>query len=376
MIVATAASSDDTTQPVAPTAKYTRPILISAAPGIPLLGPSGASAHVRGMAESLRATVVTPRWVDHRGLGGSTTAPSQITGVAGWPSWLPKYREQAEVFTARRCAEAATALQPDLVYERHTLFSDAGWKTASATGARWILEVNAPLVQERAQMGELRDRPFAERWERDVLLAAPEIVAVSAWLVDWLKNLGCKQVRHVPNGVQGHIGNREQTRAELGLSDRFVLGFLGSMKPWHGLDRLPELLDAIPDAVLLLVGEGPQRPVHPRIIATGHVDEARVAHLVAAMDIGLAPYGSAAPPWFCPLKVLAYRAQGTPVVATDTGDCRLLTGNAGTLLRCDADTASLAEACQAWRNVTRPAASVRTWDTVAGEVLAYGPARK
>lgn len=348
-----------------------RPILISAAPGIPLLGPSGASAHVRGMAESLCATVITPRWVDHRGLGGSTTAPSRITGVAGWPSWLQKYREQAEVFTARRCAEAATALQPDLIYERHALFSDAGWKTASATGARWILEVNAPLVQERVQMGELRDRAFAERWERDVLLAAPEIVAVSAWLVDWLQNMGCKRVRHVPNGEQGHVGNRDQTRAKLGLSDRFVLGFLGSMKPWHGLGRLPALLDAIPDAVLLLVGEGPQKLVHPRIIATGHVDESRAADLVAAMDIGLAPYGSDAPPWFCPLKIVAYRAQGTPVVATDTGDCRLLTGSGGTVLPCDADTALLAEACRAWQNVRRPAPSIRTWDTVASEILAY-----
>lgn len=353
-----------------PIGGYARPVVVSAAPGIPLLGPSGASAHVRGMAEALRATVITPRWVDHRGLSGYTTAPSQITGVAGWPSWLPKYREQAEVLTARRCAQAATALCPDLLYERHALFSDAGWKTSAATRARWILEVNAPLVQERGQMGELRDRPFAERWERDVLLAAPEIVAVSAWLVHWLRQIGCKQVRHVPNGVAPHVGSRETTRAELGVADRFVLGFLGSMKPWHGLDRLPALLDAIPDAVLLLVGEGPQKLNHPRMIATGHVDEARAAHLVAAMDVGLAPYGSAAPPWFCPLKIVAYRAQGTPVVATDTGDCRLLTGDAGTILPCDADTASLVEACEAWRTAPRPVPWVRSWATVAAEVLA------
>ena len=347
---------------------YARRVVISAAPGIPLLGPSGASAHVRGIAEALRATVVTPRFVDHRGMAGATSAPALATGVAGWPSWLPTYREQAEVFTSRRCARAASELAPDLVYERHSLFSDAGWKLHSS-GARWILEVNAPLVEERARAGELRDRKFAERWEREVLLAAPEIVAVSAWLVNWLRSLGCQNVRHLPNGVQPWSGNRDETRARLGLSDKFVLGFLGSMKPWHGVERLPGLLDALPGAVMLMVGNGPTKVVHPGMIHMGQVSEAEAANLVAAMDVGLAPYGPDAPPWFCPLKVLAYRAQGTPVVASDLGDCRALIGNSGTLLPCTATAAELAEACSHQRNLDRPAKFLRSWQAVADEAL-------
>lgn len=354
---------------------YQRPIVLSAAPGIPLLGPSGASAHVRGVAEALHATVVTPRSVDHRGVGGHTTAPAVVTGVSGWPSWLPKYREQSEVHTARRCVQAGIELAPDLVYERHSLFSDAGWKVSAATNARWILEVNAPLLEERSRSGELRDRRFAQRWERDVLLAAPEIVAVSAWLANWLSDLGCKHVRHVPNGVQDRVGNRDATRHSLGLANTFVLGFVGSMKPWHGIERLPALLDAIPDAVLLLVGDGPHKPDHPRILAQGHVDDARAADLVAAMDVGLAPYRGDAPPWFCPLKLLEYRAQGTPIVATDVGDCRLLTGDAGTILPRDANDAALAEACRAWRDPRRPPCSVRSWQTVVSEALVQPPPR-
>jgi glycosyltransferase involved in cell wall biosynthesis len=348
---------------------YARPVVISAAPGIPLLGPSGASAHLRGIAAALAAPVVTPRWVDHRGLGGHSTLPAVVTGVAGWPSWLPKYRDMAEVNTARRCAEAAAALNPDLVYERHALFSDAGWRASTATGARWILEVNAPLVAERSTSGELRDPPFAARWERDVLLAAPEIVAVSAWLVEWLHDLGCKRVRHVPNGVEGWVGDRQSTRARLALDGKFVLGFLGSMKPWHGVERLVPLLEAMPEAILLLVGTGPVQIQHPRAISLGQVDEQSVAHLVAAMDVGLAPYTANSPPWFCPLKLLAYRAQGTPIVATDTGDCAHLTGNAGTMVAPQASALALAEACASWQEKPRPTPMIRTWSTVAAEAL-------
>jgi glycosyltransferase involved in cell wall biosynthesis len=165
------------------------------------------------------------------------------------------------------------------------------------------------------------------------------------------------------------VGDRDGTRRALGLDGEFVVGFLGSMKPWHGVERLPALLDAIPDAVGLVVGDGPVRITHPRIVHAGQVDEARVADLVAAMDVGLAPYGADAPPWFCPLKILAYRAQGTPVVAADIGDCRLLVGDAGTVGE------DLVDAVRAWRG-RRTVPWVRGWDAVVaeglGEATGYG----
>ena len=132
------------------------------------------------------------------------------------------------------------------------------------------------------------------------------------------------------------------------------------------MERLPALLDALPHAVALTVGEGPIRVAHPRLRALGQLDEAGVADAAAAMDVALAPYAADAPPWFCPLKVLAYRAQGTPVVATDVGDCRLLVGDAGTVLPADASDAALAEAAAAWAG-RRPAPWVRRWADVVAE---------
>lgn len=344
-------------------------LLLVAAPGIPVRGPSGASAHVRGVASALRPDgIVAARDVDRRGSHGEVDVPVIAVGVPGWPSWLDRYREYTEVWTSRRVARAAMRLDPSLVWERHTLFSDAGWKVHAATGAPWILEVNAPPVAERLRYETVRLRRWAESWERDVLTAAPRVLAVSAWLADWLRSIGCRDVRHVPNGVVPGVGDRVATRRALGLEGKFVLGFLGSMKPWHGVDRLPALLDALPDAWGLVVGEGPVRVTHPRILHAGQVPEARVPDLVAAMDVGLAPYGADAPPWFCPLKILAYRAQGTPVVATDTGDCGALVADAGTVVSPGDPVAALADAVRGWRG-RRVAPFVRTWEDVVREGL-------
>jgi alpha-maltose-1-phosphate synthase len=338
-------------------------LYLNAAPGIPLLGPSGASAHVRGIAQAWRPDrVITARAADRRGIHGHIDVAYQETGVPGWPSWLEPWRDIAEIRAARKVARAATWLRPTVVWERWSLFSDAGWKVREATGARWILEVNAPLLEERRRYEELRQPAWAERWQREVLLAGAEIVAVSAWLVDWLRALGAKSVRHVPNGVEPLVGDRDATRARLGIQDKLVIGFLGSMKPWHGVERLPALLDVFPDAVGLVVGEGPVKVEHPRIITVGQVPEAETAHLVAAMDIGLAPYAADAPPWFCPLKILAYRAQGTPVVATDIGDCRLLTGDAGTVGE------DFADAVRHWAG-RRTEPMVRSWADVVRETV-------
>ncbi len=339
-------------------------VVVCADPGVPALGPSGASAHVRGVATALRAPIVCVHATDRRGIGGEVGVPVHGVGLAGWPRWAPR-QGLREVRTARRCAERALDLEPTLVWERHSLYSDAGWKVHAASGARWVLEVNAPLADERERYGGLPDAAFARAWERDVLLAAPEIVAVSAWLVEWLRSLGCQKVRHLPNGVALHVGRRAETRARLSLDDRFVLGFVGSMRPWHGVERMPALLDALPDAVGVIVGEG--GPTHPRLVRLGHRGEADVADVIAAMDVGLAPYGADAPPWFCPLKVLAYRAQGTPVVASDIGDTRLLVGDGGTLLSAGSGAAAWVEAIDAWRG-RRAEPWVRSW----GEVVAEG----
>jgi glycosyltransferase involved in cell wall biosynthesis len=166
--------------------------------------------------------------------------------------------------------------------------------------------------------------------------------------------------------VTPYVGDRVATRARLGLDNRRVLGFVGSGRPWHGVERIAALLDALPHATALIAGEA--RLDHPRGVNLGVLDGPALADAVAAMDVGLAPYGPDAPPWFCPLKLLDYRAHGTPIVAPDLGDCRHLVGDAGTVLPTwNLDDA--VDAVRAWAG-HRCAPHVRSWDTVVSEALA------
>ncbi len=351
-------------------------LLVAPARGIPVLGPSGASAHLRGVAAALYRRdpglrIVAAAASDTRGVHGEVPVPIETAPWPGWPSWLPRWRERAETWHGARLARVARrGPAPTLIYERWALFADVG-RYLRRPGVPWVLEVNAPLARERARFQELRDPAYASAMQRRTLLAADYLVAVSPWLVRWLtEEIGApaERVRLVPNGVEPHEGRRAAVRAELGLGDRFVVGFLGTMKPWHGVDWLPEVVRALPGAVGLAVGDGPSRP-GGEVIYTGQVSEARAADLVAAMDVALAPYPPDAPPWFSPLKILAYRAQGTPVVATDAGDFQALVGEGGAVVPAG-DLGAMVSACAAWRG-RRAERFVRSWDEVVGEVLEF-----
>ena len=344
------------------------------APGVPIRGPSGCSAHVRGLTRALsedhQVQVFAASLSDRRGTFGEPV-PTIASGAPGWPSWLERYRDMVEVAAARRVANrvihsARQGWRPDIVIERHSLFSDAGWRVADALQVPWILEVNAPPVLERTRFESLRRPRFAEKWEQEVLLRAPAIVAVSRWIKDWLETeVGCRNVHWIPNGVSPIRGNRERGRTLLGLNDgERLVGFVGSMKPWHGVEALPEIAERA-EARLVLIG--PEHSSIPKALCTGHLNTQELADVVSALDVGLAPYPEDAPPWFCPLKVLDYRAQGTPVVGTDVGETRTLVGEGGTIVQ-PGDVDGMVEATRYWIG-RRAKRRIRSWQRVGTQMI-------
>lgn len=356
------------------------------APGVPVRGPSGASAHVRGLARGLRAAghgvaLYAARDVDRRGAVEEVSAT--ITGAPGWPSWLDGWRELSEVWAARKLArrvvEDVLGGQPlDLVIERHSLFSDAGWKVSSRLGCPWVLEVNAPPLLERGRFERVRRPEMAARWERDVLLAAPVVVTVSDWLVRWLREeIGARNIHKVWNGCEGHRGDRAEGRRILHVPEgKPVVGFAGSMRPWHGVERLATIAAAC-GARLALLGPAPSAALlaglPEDVIVTGTLPAERLAHAVAALDLGVVPYPADAPPWFGPLKVLDYRAQGVPVVGTDVGETAALIGDGGVVVPAY-DIDALVEAARTWIG-RKQVPWVRSWRQVGEEVVGLGSVR-
>jgi glycosyltransferase involved in cell wall biosynthesis len=199
-----------------------------------------------------------------------------------------------------------------------------------------ILEVNytasTPLYRRRSRLL----LPLARAAERFVFRRAYLVAAVSSVLSRRVAEAGVPAERIVtlPNAADPERFRPELSglgvRARYGLDGARVIGFTGAFFPWHGvrllIDALPGLLREVPDAAVLLVGEGPERPdleervrkagLEKRVRFTGWVGHEELPAHVAAFDVAVMPdsneYGS-------PMKIYEYMAMGKPVVAPRLG---------------------------------------------------------
>ncbi|HKS76237.1 MAG TPA: glycosyltransferase [Terriglobales bacterium] len=161
------------------------------------------------------------------------------------------------------------------------------------------------------------------------------VLCTSRVLIDRLQKFGKKGV-YVPNGVSTNRianGQRDRTRAELGLQSKRVISLIGltSSPSLFFVDALALAAQQVPDIVFLVVGGGDLlRPIVARcqnlglpFVTTGWVPNNKVADYFAATDLGL--YAGDSNPYFdaaCPIKVLEYTAARRPVVATDLEELR------------------------------------------------------
>ena len=286
----------------------------------------------------------------------------------------------------------------DAVYERYSLWSFAGMEYARDAAIPGLLEVNAPLIDEQAEHRRLDNRRSAELAEERCFTAASALIAVSEELASCLERQPAAQgrVRVVANGVSAerfHPGVRPSLPAPPGV---FTVGFVGSLKPWHGLPALIEAFARFhaqdPKTRLLIAGDGVERAaldadiegrvLGPAVLLTGAVPPGEVPGLIASMDAAVAPYPGRSPFYFSPLKVYEYMATGVPVVASRIGQLieLLEDGRCGVLCP-PGEPGALADALARLRRepeLRRQLAErarmkilrEATWDGVAGRLLA------
>jgi len=221
--------------------------------------------------------------------------------------------------------------KPDAVYERYNLFSLAGATLRRFYRVPLLLEVNAPIFEERLSEGGLSLRRLAAWTQRVAWCGADYVLPVTNVLADYVRRAGVPERRIVviPNGIDGEkfgiVPDRDVAKRRLGLSGKLVLGFTGFMRAWNNLDRVIDLLAALRhkyDAHLLIVGDGPVRGaledhakrlgVADRVTITGIVPRDAVAAHIAAFDIALQP---GVTPYASPLKLFEYMAVGIAIIA-------------------------------------------------------------
>lgn len=303
----------------------------------------GQLVHIREMIDAMRrcgheVRVVGPKVGDADG----TITRRSI-------SWLRRFCPRVifevlelsyNIHAFLRLWRAAATFEPDLIYERYSLYLLAGTWAKRLLKIPLILEINAPLAEERRRHGGgLSLGPIAPWLERKVWRTADRVCAVTGVLAKYVAARGVRGERIVvtPNGVDAtrfeNLPRPDEAKASLGLDGRLIVGFVGYVRPWHGLDQVLDWLAAEgpADAMLLLVGDGPARSdlvdrartlgIEDRLIVTGNLSAEEVPRHIASFDIAVLPD---VVPYASPLKLLEYMAAGCAILAPDKENIREL----------------------------------------------------
>jgi glycosyltransferase involved in cell wall biosynthesis len=256
------------------------------------------------------------------------------------PSWLYELMALAyNVYGYWRLSRAIRSRKPDLIYERYALNTFCGVWASRRFSLPLVLEVNAPLCYEQEQLGKLAFKGLARFLERWICSHSTFNVVVSKAIKEHLCREGVpdEQVIVISNGIDPQMFHPnvsgEPVRRRYGLNGKLVVGFVGWMRKWHGLEMLLEVMNGAQLANmgvrLLLVGDGPayedlyayaeKNEMLSMVTFTGTVSREDIPHYIAAMDVTVQP---SATEYSCPMKIIEYMGMGKCIVATDQANIR------------------------------------------------------
>lgn len=294
----------------------------------------GQYVHIEEMIRALRqlgheVIVVAPPSAETESFGSDA-------GMVAWlkrslPQFVYEIMELAYSLVAyRRLARAVREHQPDCLYERYNLFLPAGIWLKRKYKLPMLLEVNAPIFEERTRYDGLALKGLARWSQAYAWKAADYVLPVTGVLGDIVASYGVPRERIVviPNGINASQFSSaletQAAKAALGLDGNIVLGFTGFVREWHGLDKVISMIATDPPESsrhLLVVGDGPARAaleaqadalnIRHRVSFTGVIGRDEVARYVAAFDIALQP---AVVEYASPLKLFEYLALGKAII--------------------------------------------------------------
>jgi alpha-maltose-1-phosphate synthase len=295
-------------------------------------GMLGGGIHVQAVAEGLAALGHEVHTLTARGEGEWPPGPVHWHDVDA-----PGGRAHFRLLAAQQVKRIARTVEPDVVIERYHNFGGEGMLAARAVKARYVLEVNAPIVDYPRSPKARLDRALVlqpmRRWRDRLVRAADLIVSPSAQIVPaWVPpgrvlevEWGADTTRFHPAASGDLVWRRRGTE--------ITAVFAGAFRAWHGARQLVDAMrilrsQGVTDMQAVLLGEGPERAAVQEaargldhVVLTGAVAHDRLPAALAAADIGVAPFDVARHPplqlafYWSPLKIFEYMASGLPVVA-------------------------------------------------------------
>lgn len=251
--------------------------------------------------------------------------------------------------------------KPDLVYERINYMQLSGCIICREQNIPHIAEINSPYIEERRTLQGKGGLTFlAKIRERTLLQQTHKVIVVSTALKQYFLAkypfLAERKIVVIPNAVKTENSNDVDLSFSIEVPNKkTVIGFVGSIAPWHGIDLLIEVASLLHiknvPFVFMIVGGGESLPVYKRIcsekkldeyfIWVGSVPHSEVGGYIRQMDITIMPSSN----WYgSPIKVFEYGLLKKPVIAPDLGPLRDVIENGKDGLLAKPDPVSIKDA--------------------------------
>ncbi len=315
-------------------------------PTLYLEAPTGYGSHMRGMIHGFREDGHT---VDVLVMGKAQASAVKNDYSFDLKSlaklFFPKilWRTLKEIqqirfdkYAAKELQFAIQSIQPDIVYERSAWMSNGSVEVLSNFNIKHIVEINAPFEEEVKSFEKAHSliASLGKNKLKNLLQSAHLVLPVTSSLQTYLiqrYKLNANNCVVIPNAIEKQeIQIKESRVAEINkkynLSEVSVCGFVGSIFPYHGVDRLIRGVAKLnyTDISILIVGDGYLIPalkklanelgISSRVHFTGSVPKEDIYNYISAMDILTLPNTE----WYCsPVKLFEYGAFGKTILAVN-----------------------------------------------------------
>jgi glycosyltransferase involved in cell wall biosynthesis len=265
---------------------------------------------------------------------GATTSVACLSSVGAFGESLRAHGFQVEWIrtkggfwgTVRRLAAVLRRTRPDILHCHNIRQVLIGSVSAALAGGTPLVFTKHGIGRPSGKMARAVYRYFLRRVY--VVAVSEETVQI---MTDWMDG-GGHPVRHIANGIAmepyRQLPSRQEARAALGLPPAdLVVGTVSRMSPCKNhrllVDLFARLLEEIPGALLVIAGDGQERPHVERRIQEHNIGD-RVVMLGERQDV---PIVLSAMDVFClpsrtegmPMTVLEAMAASRPVVASRVG---------------------------------------------------------